>query len=95
MNTNTNVFKWIISIIITLILVGGTILHICYAYKVNRLVNGIMNKQTDDYAWEVHPDGTMVSYPSMTKTKTDIYVTVDGRKYAITPQGDTLYFKNR
>ena len=55
----------------------------------------IMNKQVDDYAWEVHPDGTMISYPSMNKTKTDIYVTVDGRKYAITPQGDTLYFKNR
>lgn len=93
MKIKSELINWIIAIAITLLVVGGTILHARYAIKVDKLIHNFINTEYPDYAWFVYPDGTMIAHPSMKESKVDIFQAEDGRQYAIIPTGDTLYFK--
>ena len=91
MDKNSELYKWIVVSLFVILMVGLTIFYHSKEVAIRKYIQKCQNRP--DYAWEAHPDGTVIAYPSGEKTKTDVITLPDGRKCVVIPTGDTLYFK--
>lgn len=92
MDKNSELYKWIVVSLFVILMVGLTIFYHSQEVAIRKYIQ--KSQHREDYAWEAHPDGTIIAYPSKEKTKTEVLTLPDGRKYVVIPTGDTLIFKS-